>query len=337
MNPSPGSASISCLPPEPWSVPEIVEDSIVADEVPIHRAGIATLGPDGEEVCGSAADQNGSPLPRARFELLERVSAIEAQSGARTSYELFTEDGRPLEIRAASDVFPKSDDPDRWRFARTNGVALHADWTTACRRALWELAERDRVLRAWYGDLAPVRLPVAATDFPQTRSYEWYAYSFPDGGDGSFSRGIEVVGVFGFPTREQCPFLLGFGARPCVDDAFRAAVREGLQMLAFLWGEPAPSAEQKLEPTAMSHLDAFQVKGRQDVVRRWLEGAHLPYATGARPRRSSAVGFVDLTPDWLQDGLRVAKAICNDAIPLVFGESPFARHLPPELRVHPIP
>jgi hypothetical protein len=340
MNPVPGSTSTSYLPPEVWTSPEVVEDVIVADDVAIHRAGLSTTTRDGEEVCGSAADSSGSALRRARFELLERVSTIEALRQQRPSYTVMSEDECPLETRSCADVFPESDAPERWRFAKTNGIALHADWATACRRALWELAERDRVLRSWYGEIAPKRLEVDPDSvFPRTQSYEWCAYSFPETRDDSFSRGIEVVGVFGFPTRDERPFLLGLGARPDVKHALEAAVGEALQVLAFLWGEPQPPDELPLEPTAMFHLDAFQRKGRHAVVRRWLECEHLAYARGDdRVRRApSEVGFVDLTPSWLTDGLRVAKAICRDAVPLVFGDAPQAGHLPPELRLHPIP
>jgi hypothetical protein len=49
------------------------------------------------------------------------------------------------------------------------------------------------------------------------------------------------------------------------------------------------------------------------------------------------VEFVDLSPPWLPAGLHVAKALCRAALPLVFGESPFASHLPRELQIHPIP
>jgi hypothetical protein len=38
----------------------------------------------------------------------------------------------------------------------------------------------------------------------------------------------------------------------------------------------------------------------------------------------------------MEGGLRVAKAVCDDAMPLAFGDTPFTAHLPSKLRVHPI-
>lgn len=178
--------------PESWSTPEVVEDVIVADDVAIHRAGLSTVGPDGEEMCGSAADPQGPALSRAWFELVERISALEALRDRRLSYEIVGEDGERVESWSSSDVFPESESPDRWRYARSNGIAIHVGWKAACRRALWELAERDRVVRAWHGEIAPELLPVdlAASALARAKSYEWCAYTFPERDAASFSTGV---------------------------------------------------------------------------------------------------------------------------------------------------
>src|SRR6202042_414850 len=118
---------------------------------------------------------------RSYFELLERISTMEALRSRHDGYDLRTPDGRPAGHTTATLAFPESDDPSRWRYARSNGVALHADWSTACTRASWELAERDRVLRAWYGETRPQRiaLPVGAP-LEAARTYELRAYAFPE-------------------------------------------------------------------------------------------------------------------------------------------------------------
>jgi hypothetical protein len=115
---------------------------------------------------------------------------------------------------------------------------------------------------------------------------------------------------------------------------------EALQLLAFLWGEPLPDASSPpSEPTPTQHLDTYQVKGAHEIIRHWLEGAHVAYwpAKDRPSRRRSRVGYVDLTPAWLPKELRVVKAVCKEATPLLFGDSPLAAHLPATLRLHPIP
>jgi YcaO cyclodehydratase, ATP-ad Mg2+-binding len=340
--------------PEGWSAPESVEDVIVADGLSIRRAGVASVSPDGEEVTGSAAELESSamhagevpPASKAWFELLERASIVEAMLASSARYELRTAAGSHVGTCSRLELFPESDDPTTWRHARSNGVAIHRDWSSACDRALWELAERDRVLASWHGHVRPELVagaPLAVGD--ATRCYEWSAWAFPEERAGSFSHGIEVVGVFGFPIRPDAPLVLGFAARPDRRSALDDATREAIQLLGFLWGEPVADASTPVSPTAMGHLDFHQARERHSQLRSWLDGGHLRYASsdpfrGARAGDgaigSESVVFADLTPAWLGGGMRVAKAVCGAARPLVFGESPFAAHLPKEHRIHPI-
>jgi hypothetical protein len=326
--------------PEGWSELEIVEDIFVADGVELHRVGVASTGPDGEEITGSAADAGFSPAPRGYFELLERAATLEALRERRASYALRTADGRPAGTCAGATLYPESDEPARWRYARSNGVAIHTDWNTAALRAFWELAERDRLLRCWYGDLAPVRLAFdgASTALAGAASYEWQAYAFPEVDPSSFSRDVSVAGVFGFPKRADVPLVLGYGARVDAAGALDAAVREATQLLAFLWGEPVTDQPPNPNSTPMFHLEQFQYPGHHGLLRGWLKGEHIQYrAKSSVPRASSAaVSFVDLTPAWLGGGHRVAKAFCPGAMPLTFGDVPFAAHLPANVRAHPI-
>jgi hypothetical protein len=131
--------------------------------------------------------------------------------------------------------------------------------------------------------------------------------------------------------------VMGFGARQDDPGALDAAAREALQVLAFLWGEALPEAPPKPGPTADHHLNLFQWPGSRDLLRRWLDGEHRRYAAVRAPEPTDErVAFIDLTPPWLGGGFRVAKAISSTAAPLAFGDSPFVRHLPLELRSHPI-
>ena len=114
----------------------------------------------------------------------------EAIRDARGSYLMLSEAGDIVGDVPSAKLFPESDAPERWRYARSNGVALHADWSTACRRARWELAERDRVIRSWHGEIRPERLAIDVGTAPlgRAKSYDWRAYSFPEHDPLAFSR-----------------------------------------------------------------------------------------------------------------------------------------------------
>lgn len=321
--------------PDGWSAPDVVEDEHEVDGLVVQRAGISsTFGT--EEACGAAAEVGERALPRAEFELLERAAVIEQRRASR--FTLRDEEGEVVGECSTDQAFPSSNAPDRWRYSTSSGVALHSSWKNACTRAAWELIERDRILRAWHGETTPSSLDFAATNHPllTTRSYDWRAVSF-DAPSGTEIHDVAVAGVFGFPKVEGVPFALGFGARPNLRDAVDAAAREALQFLAFVWGEQPIEANEHVEPTAMRHLDEFQVRGRHAVVRSWLDGAHAPYRPNRRFQRVGPLHFVDLTPAWMGDGLRVAKALSDGAEVLTFGESPSCAHLPQNLRIHPIP
>jgi hypothetical protein len=330
---------ISASPlPERWSAPERVEDVIDADGLRLHRVGLASRSDHGEAV-GSAADREASPVERAMFELIERIAVIEASKGS-PALRALEATGEPIAVVSREHVFPTSPRPEVWTYARSSGVALHADWRRACERAEQELVERDRVLRAWLGDIVPrtLALDVASLPLGKTRSYEWRACSFPALPEDVFGRGTEVVGLFGFPTAEHAPLVFGYGARPSIDEALAAAVREALQQLAFLWGEPLPDRLPDPAPTPMAHLERFQVPVMHSILRGWLAGDHAGHRRGAGSHLPAAhPRWVDLTPAWLTSGLRVAKALSTSAIPLTFGDAPAFAHLPAELRIHPIP
>ncbi len=333
--------------PDGWATEQVVEDTIVADGLALSRAGIAAAGPTAEEMIGSAAEcslDGRGAIERARFELLERIATIEAINRAGP-LPTRTLDGDAVGIVAREDAFPQSCEPARWRHARSNGVALHTDWTSAAQHALGELVERDRILRSWYGEVAPAALQVDWTKVPlgQVRSYDWHAIELPAPRHGVGAE-LHVVSVFGFPRTSGRPLVFGHGARPGVTAAFDVAAREAQQVLAFLWDETIPTDTPPLDPTAGYHLDYWQLPERHELLRRWLAGDHVRYArTQLRPAtlRSSMdpalVTFADLTSPWLRSrGFCVAKALSSDVVPLTFGDGPFGGHLPHELRIHPV-
>jgi hypothetical protein len=335
--------------PDGWSPVVVFEDEIVADGVRLRRGAVSSTGPSGEEVTGAAVELAQSPVARGYWELLERVSTLTAIGGRSASVGTFAADGTRVGDRDGASVFPESDDPERWRYARSNGVAIHCDWRNAADRALWELAERDRVVRAWLGETTPELLPANAVGpiLRSAASYDWLACSFPVPAGATFSIGVEVVGIFGFPVAKELPMVSGYGARPKLGDALDAAECEALQTFGFLWGEPVSLAPPERGPTPAHHLEHFQWPPHRAHVRRWLECGHGSFLGATRrssepkPRRpphndDSDVVFADLTPDWMDGHVRVVKALTDQAMPLVFGDGPFARHLPDDLRLYPI-
>ncbi len=326
--------------PESWSEPEVVEDTIIADGVELRRAGMASRGPTGEEVTGAAAEPSESPTPRGYYELLERIAVIEAIGDRTKLHRLVDEAGALVGHVSTAELFPESDAPSTWRYAKSNGVAIHRDWQLATKHARWELAERDRLLRAWRGEVEPTRveLDFGACALGSAKHYQWAAYEFlePPIEQKRFSRDVHTAAVFGFPTIDDAPLIVGFGARDTAAGAREAAIREATQSLAFLWGEPVAREAPPIGPTPLHHLEHFQFRPHQELLRRWLDGEH----TKLRVEKSAAcdgdVYFVDLTPSWLGSGLRVAKAVCASAMRLAFGLAPLTSHLPPSLRIHPI-
>jgi hypothetical protein len=326
------------LPPA-WGRPSVYEDRIEMDGLEVRRAGLSSVNPEGEEILGSAASTIEPPLARAYFELLERASTLEWLKRAASSCALLGLDGEPKGRRSMMDVAPQSPEPARWRYARSNGVALHESWREACHRAYLELCERHRVLAAWYGESQPAKLAfdVEATSLKKIRSYEWLACSFPAPSDGDFTRDVHVTGVLGMPDSESSPVVAGFGAESSIDRAVMHAAREATQLLAFLWGESLPESDPLMAPNPAYHRDIYQRPERRKLLRRWLEEGHtrVRQHTPRPVDGADDVLFVDLTPQWLR-GLRVSKAVCPAALSLVFGDDPRASHLPPELRAHPI-
>lgn len=326
--------------PEGWSQSERVEDVVDADGLKLHRVGLCARS-SSDQALGSAADCDAPPTARGTFEVLERIVVLEAARGSQTSFPVRNVAGELQGSIAQGRAFPSSTQPERWIFARSNGVALHHGWARACASAEQELVERDRVLRAWLGETTPLAIDFDrdATPLVKTRSYDWSACAFPPRPDTSFGHGIDVVGVFGFPRGEEAPIVFGYGARTRRSESLAAAVREALQLLAFLWGEPVTRSLPDSLPTPMTHLETFQYPGRRAVLRRWLENGHAEHrGRDIVPQAGGAVRFIDLTPAWLSTTpYRVAKAVCDDALPLTFGASPFFEDLPAELRLHPIP
>jgi ribosomal protein S12 methylthiotransferase accessory factor YcaO len=192
---------------------------------------------------------------------------------------------------------------------------LAISFEEAARRARLELFERDRVLRSWYGDLAPKRvaLPSSVPD-ALFRAYDFEAYEF------EVVQKIHTAGVFGFPVTKE-PVIYGFAARETPRDALSAALDECIQRLGFLWGEPIPEASPHPAPTPSFHQEFYLCPENHEALRRWLRGEHASLFAGRfrMPALVDEPAVEALRPAWLSPELHVVRANPRGHVPLGFG------------------
>lgn len=318
------------LPPH-WTLGERFWDSTNIARVTLYCAGLTASAAGETTAFGAAAEPESYPVARAFFELLERISITDARAqrlGPRLTVR--DTDGIEKSVQAVSRVFPSDVRPNRVRGSLSNGVALHTSWSEACLAARSELVERDRVLRAFQYARAPTpleneqALEQALQPHYRVRSYEFEA--------GRASPQHRVSGVFLFPLTEGAPLAYGFGAGTTLEAAVERARREGLQRLAFLWGEPLPSAPPEAAPVPDYHQDFYLYPPHISLLTEWLD------AKAKRAQRTPAmfdgspVRYIDITPAHLRGKLAVAKAMSPRARQLRFGANPRSKRGAP----HPI-
>jgi hypothetical protein len=316
-----------------WGEPASFMETASIEGTEVHLVGFSVEDEAGNAATGSAGDLEGPPIDRAYFELVERTSIIAMSEHGSDRWKACDDCRRERGQVGADVMLPVSTDPIRWRFARSNGVAVGLSWADACQRAHCELIERDRVLRSWYGEITPTRieLPEDLVPDPLFALYSFEAYAFEE----IPASATKVSGLFGFPREEGSPLLYGFGARDSQTEALDAAAAECVQRLGFLWGEEIPREPPSFSPTPDFHQEFYLCPSNHALLRRWLDGGHA----SAAPARKSPSDlqlqdrlFVDITPKQLVPRLVVAKAIPKGELPLLFGEPPPGR-MP---GVHPI-
>jgi hypothetical protein len=332
-----------------WALPEHFSEKVTIGSSTIELSGLSVSDVEGEQITGSAAsaDASGSATARSYFELLERVSVITAMRDRHGDYELLDRAGRLRGRARRCDLFPESPEPHRWRPSRSNGIALHLSWQEACDRAAAELVERDRVLRSWYGERAPVPCELPEELIPEglraLAAWRAYELSAPSAGIG---RAFTVVAVLAFPRAESTPIAYGFAAHLDRELAIKAAAGEAVQRFGFLFGEAVPGEVPSVSPTPDFHQEFFLFPPSHRILCEWLDstsetsgssGSPSGTAAGSGPDVDDDLLFVDLTPKHLRGLLLVAKAICERAEPLVFGEpAPHRARANPDRRVHPV-
>jgi hypothetical protein len=292
--------------------PEIFDDTVLAAGLPIRLAGIAVRH-GSETITGSAGSLSDDPFPRAAAELVERLGLLAAIARGKELIPTYDERRHEIGVLPASTVFPTSPDEASHRWARSSGVALGSTWTDAARRARFELIERDRVLRSWFGEGAPEPVLDTGTSIPSIlhERYDVRAYSFAKGKEHT-----SVAGVFAFP-RDGCPLVYGFGARDSLRAALGVAAGELVQRLGFLFDEPTPTDPPSPSPTPDFHQDYYLFEGHHEKLKKWLSGAH---ATSRRvldvPDNEAEPVYVDVSA---ANGPIVVKALPRGHVPLAFG------------------
>jgi hypothetical protein len=326
----------SCPLPSSWSIAECLFDAAEVDGLRVELVGLCARSLEGREALGSAGARGSVPVARAYYELCERIAVLEALTFPQATYVARRADGAAERV-ALHEAFPEAPAAASFRYSRSNGVAAGRSWAEACASAFAELIERDRLLRAWYGETAPVRRPLP--EEPALAALEpWYefeAYAFP--AVASEASTLEVAAVFGFPRRPAVALVFGSAAAASLPAAFDGAVRECLQRWGFLWGETIPSEAPGFAPTADYHQELYLWPEMHAPLRRWLAGGHVGMQGLAAVSKNfeGSTCFVDLSP---AGGPVVARAVPRAELPLTFGRwHPSARAgLPESLSVHPI-
>lgn len=328
-----------CPLPSGWQLAPALIDVAEVPGLSLDLVGLLARAADGREALGSAGARGELPIARAYFELCERICVLEALARPRDRYSAQRADGT-LESLTFDEVFPVAPPGAAFQYSRSNGVAAGRTWAEACAAAAAELVERDRLLRAWYGQLLPVRcaLPSDLAFRALETWYEFEAYSFPSYFGADRCEPF-VAAIFGFPKVADAPLVFGTAAASNSDDALRGALRECLQRWGFLWGERIPSEAPSFSPTADYHQEFFLWPAMHATVRDFLAGTHIRFAPQSvfGERKEVAHRFVDLSP---ATGVHVARAVPGPGgeLPLTFGRGhPSVRvRLPESLRVHPI-
>jgi hypothetical protein len=302
--------------PPLWKLEEIYTEELSLGSSQLKMVGLVAKGPGNPPVTSSAVSLDDSPLLRAYFELIERVSICLAENSEKEDFVKFSTKGQSSAITKSA-LFPQSPDPLRWVYSRSNGVGAHINFHSACCSAGLELIERDVILRAWCGDSQINLCPVKQDELPKmvNENYEIKSYLFTPQ---MTSLGmIYVCGTFGFPKEVNAPFICGFGASFNEKAAQEHAFRESMQRLGFLWGEVPPDTVE-FSPSPEFHLEYYWKYSNQLVIRNWLE------------QRSSTqidmngtflddLTFVDITPESAHSQYSVVKAVSVNRIPLYFG------------------
>jgi ribosomal protein S12 methylthiotransferase accessory factor YcaO len=294
---------------------------------------------DQKVITGSWAGWDEPALDIARLELQERLALMQAlDQPAQKVWSLLDITGKKVGFSSGLMLFPKSEDPERMQYAKSNGVALGMNFHDAVERAACEVVERHLVLASWYGASKPqlMTMKVPAPLEALQELFEFRLYDF-----GSFhlkSLGeIHARGCFLWPRNTEHPLIYGFGAALDSVAATHKALGEAVQRLAFLDPLEVPTEEPVFAPTPDFHQEYFLQAAQRPLLEAWLKGAPSHPSARTKVSRAGEVLAVDLTPEGSTSGV-VVRVTIPGLLPLVFGRfqpSEFPQ-LPAGFWIHPI-
>jgi hypothetical protein len=310
--------------PRGWQIStKLVEERIVA-HTPLYLVGLVAESEGQQQISASAGSIRGDYKAlalRAYFELIERVAILELVSKPTEMHEVSSFDGKTLSLFSSKEVFLENPEPQRWTYAKSNGVAAHSDRDLACWHAYRELLERAIVLRSWYGGNAPraITLPAVIPPLEQRRfsnsNLALYEFNLPS--DGLSCLGAFVNSAPGF-------FLYGFSSARNREDAALGAIDELFQRVGFLAEETVAVTPPEFSPSPDYHQEFYLSSQGTQYLQQWLAGkfaASSPLVSPPFPAIKQCM-FVDCTPRELRGKCWVVKAFHQEIPPLTFGHHP---------------
>ena len=326
-----------------WELEEHFLDKVVIDDFTIHLSGfIAQNKAKGISATGSAGELHDqvSANEKGYYELLERIGVQQSYHYPQKRYDVSDMEGSyPYDSLTQEQIFPESTEPEKWKYSFSNGVALHTDFKTACKNALYERIERDLFLKVWYKEYPAALLSYDCSNF--IKKLNKY-YDFKEVCFGAYQLDEEKlysVGIFGFPkTEKDMPFVYGLGADVGIQQSFEKAESEFIQRLGFLYGESADDELESFQPNAYSHQEYYLKKQNYFKIKKFIEENMKSSSEKELLYRLPQTGFVSLTPEELLDSnYYLVKCVSNELMPLTFGvEYPWADHHPESRNIHPI-
>lgn len=304
-----------------WECAEPFRNSLTVENLTLHQEGLCAMHPTLGQMVGASTTTKPDGDSKAWYELIERISTLQAAVEESPTLELLNFQGERLKDIPRSTVFPDISGPG-FRAAKSNGVALWSDFAGAARGAVRELAERQLVLENWIGRRQPKILAAPQADRPVSALQNIYEIVVVSWGSirTTVSDPLHGRSVFLFPKRPELPYAVGFGCHQDADRARHQAEEECLQVMSFYYGEELPDESPEPQPSPGFHQEFYQYAPNRRVLQQWLHGRIRACRNPGAALECIDPGFVILPVVIPSSGFTVVKALCPDTLPLVFGD-----------------